>query len=215
VGELTKRIISGLILMPIMIGILYLGGWIYATVIVIAAVLMAYEWQEITAKSERKLLWSLSGIGYITIPTISLLYLRSQHDGLFMTLWLFASVWSTDIGAYFAGKIIGGPKIAPTISPNKTWAGLIGGVACSAIISYLIAVYNDLHISGFVISGSVLALYAQLGDLLESWVKRHFGVKDSGKLIPGHGGILDRVDGLVPVAPKVTLLYIFFPHIFY
>ncbi|WP_395832439.1 phosphatidate cytidylyltransferase, partial [Elstera sp.] len=127
-----------------------------------------------------------------------------------MVLWLRGVVWATDTGAYFVGRMIGGPRLAPTISPNKTWAGLIGGMAAAGGIGALIG--TSVGGSGPLLAllGAGLAVVAQTGDLAESALKRHAGVKDSGRMIPGHGGILDRVDGLMPVALVLVLLVAFF-----
>jgi len=140
------------------------------------------------------------GFFYVGAPAFALMVLEW---GLFdLVFWAMLVTWSTDIFAYFAGRSIGGPKLAPKISPNKTWAGLIGGMAGAAVVgglaAWLFGTSEDLPI--FLWLGAPMALLAQLGDLYESKVKRRIGVKDSGSIIPGHGGILDRVDGLLPVA---------------
>lgn len=145
------------------------------------------------------------GVFYCALPVMALLYLREQDNGLMLAFWTMATVWATDIGAYFAGRGIGGPKIAPSISPSKTWAGLAGGMAAALGFAIFMREYFDLPYV-LVLASAPLAIVAQIGDFLESWMKRQAGVKDSGTLIPGHGGILDRVDGLVPVAPVVALL---------
>ena len=140
-----------------------------------------------------------AGIIYAGFPVLGLLYLRGDEDGLTIAFWAMALVWATDIGAYFAGRSIGGPKLAPVISPNKTWAGLIGGMV--AALGLGLAMHSAVDLPVFLaLASPVLAALAQCGDLLESGMKRRSGLKDSGTLIPGHGGILDRVDGLVPVA---------------
>lgn len=145
------------------------------------------------------------GVFYCALPVMALLFLRQQDNGLLLAFWTMATVWATDIGAYFAGRGIGGPKIAPSISPSKTWAGLAGGMAAALAFALILQDRFDLpHV--LVLASAPLAVVAQIGDFLESWMKRQAGVKDSGTLIPGHGGILDRVDGLVPVAPIVALL---------
>ena len=146
------------------------------------------------------------GVLYAGLPAICLLFLRDQPQGIGLTLWTLAAVWATDIGAFFAGRGIGGPKLAPAISPNKTWAGLAGGIVAAAIIGALIAYALKLP-AGLTLLGGPIAILAQMGDLYESWLKRRVGVKDSGSLLPGHGGVLDRLDGLVPVAVVVATLY--------
>ncbi|GAO38504.1 phosphatidate cytidylyltransferase [Sphingomonas changbaiensis NBRC 104936] len=145
------------------------------------------------------------GIVYVALPALALLFLRGREDGLLLALWTLASVWVTDIGAYFAGRSIGGPKLAPTVSPNKTWAGLIGGVVAALILGLLLWRFAGLPLQ-LVFASPILAVIAQIGDLYESWLKRQAGVKDSGTILPGHGGVLDRLDGLVPVAPAAAAL---------
>jgi phosphatidate cytidylyltransferase len=136
------------------------------------------------------------GFLYIAIPAFALIVLNWIWFGI--VFWAMVVTWATDICAYFAGRSIGGPKLAPRVSPNKTWAGLIGGIAGAAIFGYLTAYWLDLG-SPFLYIGGGMAVIAQAGDLYESWVKRRAGVKDSGTILPGHGGVLDRLDGLLPV----------------
>lgn len=145
------------------------------------------------------------GLAYAGTASIALLYLREQPHGFALALWALAIVWATDIGAYFAGRMIGGPKLAPAISPNKTWAGLIGGVIAAGVVGAMIAVVGGLP-SGALFLGAPLAIVAQAGDLLESAMKRRAGVKDSGTILPGHGGVLDRLDGALPVLILVGAL---------
>jgi phosphatidate cytidylyltransferase len=146
-----------------------------------------------------------AGLLYAGLPTLGLLFLRDQPQGVALTLWTLAVVWATDIGAYFSGRAIGGPKLAPALSPNKTWAGLGGGVVAALIVGLAIAAAFGLP-SALLLLGAPMAVLAQIGDLFESWLKRKAGVKDSGRLLPGHGGVLDRLDGVVPVASFVGLL---------
>ncbi len=160
-----------------------------------------------------------AGMLYCGLPMVALLWLRSLPDGLFVVAWLFVVVWTTDIGAYFAGRAIGGPRLAPAISPNKTWAGVAGGVAAAAIvagiggIAYVRAGFDsfggDATLAAIgaraALTGAGLSCVAIGGDLFESWLKRRAGVKDSGNLLPGHGGVMDRIDGLVPVAVVAAL----------
>jgi phosphatidate cytidylyltransferase len=143
------------------------------------------------------------GFLYVGIPAFALLVIEwARFDLVF---WLMLVTWSTDIFAYFAGRSIGGPKLAPRISPNKTWAGLIGGMAGAAVVGAVAAWQFGLD-PLFMIAGAPLGFLAQMGDLYESRVKRRLGVKDSGSLLPGHGGVLDRVDGLLPVVLATLLL---------
>jgi phosphatidate cytidylyltransferase len=154
------------------------------------------------ASRRLKLGW---GYVYVALPTFALAVLNWAWAEL--VFWPMVVTWSTDIFAYFAGRGIGGPKLAPRVSPNKTWAGLIGGMAGAAVLGAAVARLLDLD-PIFYWAGAPLGLLAQLGDLYESWVKRRAGVKDSGSLIPGHGGVLDRVDGLLPVALAAFLILV-------
>jgi len=145
------------------------------------------------------------GICYVGLPIMALLILRRQEEGIVFTIWALALVWACDIGAYAAGRFIGGPKLAPAISPNKTWAGLAGGVLLASLFAAFMQYRYGLPLR-LTLATPVLAVLAQGGDLYESWLKRRAGVKDSGTLLPGHGGVLDRLDGLVPVAPVAAVL---------
>lgn len=153
--------------------------------------------------------WIALGPVYIGVPIVCLVWLRGADDsGLLAILWLFASVWATDTGAYFAGRLIGGPKLAPRFSPNKTWAGLFGAMASSALVGWIAGrlVPDGPSAGALAACGAVLAVVAQFGDLLESAIKRRFGAKDSSALIPGHGGLFDRVDGLLTAAVALAAL---------
>ena len=141
------------------------------------------------------------GVLYIGIPAISLLWLRNVPEGAALVLWLLFVVWATDTCAYFAGRAIGGPRLAPRLSPKKTWAGLAGGMTGAALVGGLFALGRGGAVLWAGALAAALAVVAQLGDLFESWLKRRADVKDSGDLIPGHGGLLDRVDGLLFAAP--------------
>ncbi|MGB5724223.1 MAG: phosphatidate cytidylyltransferase [Parasphingorhabdus sp.] len=146
-----------------------------------------------------------AGVIYAGLPALAILYLRDIDNGILIMLWTLALVWATDIGAYFSGRAIGGPKLAPQFSPNKTWAGLVGGVALTAVVSYVLHIYWGLPFY-LVLLSIPLAGLAQMGDLFESWLKRKAGAKDSGTIFPGHGGVMDRLDGLIPVAPVVAAI---------
>lgn len=155
---------------------------------------------------DRAPLWALIGPLYIGIPAIALIWLRQQPDGTVWVMWLMGVVIATDIGGYAAGRTIGGPKLSPRISPKKTWAGLIGGMTGAAIVGLIAAPFLGIGGLALLLLSAVLAVWEQVGDLFESGIKRHFGAKDSGTIIPGHGGVLDRVDGLLFVAPAVALI---------
>jgi phosphatidate cytidylyltransferase len=146
------------------------------------------------------------GILWIAVPCLAFLWLRGEEHGRATVLWLLFVVWATDIGAYAAGRTLGGPKLAPRISPNKTWSGLLGGALSAAVVGLGTAAL--LGTSALLLGpvSAALAVVAQAGDLAESGVKRRFGVKDASSLIPGHGGLFDRVDGLLAAAPAVALI---------
>jgi phosphatidate cytidylyltransferase len=153
-------------------------------------------------------LWAAIGVALIGLPTIALIWLRSVPGlGLGLVLWLLIVVWTTDTAAYLVGRRVGGLRLAPSISPGKTWSGLSGGVIgaslASALTAWALGSERLVQAAGL---GAVFAVLAQLGDLAESALKRRAGVKDSGWLIPGHGGVLDRLDGLLLTAPALALL---------
>lgn len=160
------------------------------------------------ASKGRSPVWAAAGAFYVLIPLAAILWLRVHHpQGFQFTVWLLAVVWATDIGAFFVGSRLRGPKLAPRISPNKTWSGLLGGMVAAGLVAMGLGLVFGLPLAPLALAllGAALAAWSQMGDLTESAVKRRFGVKDSGSIIPGHGGILDRVDGLVFAAPAVAL----------
>lgn len=148
-----------------------------------------------------------AGLVYFGLAIFALLWLRERPDGLLLTFWALSLVWATDIGAFFAGRAIGGPKLAPAISPNKTWAGVGGGVMAALALGWTLHVQAGLPAT-LAIFSATLAMVSQLGDLLESAMKRRAGVKDSGTILPGHGGVFDRLDGLVASAPFAALIVV-------
>jgi phosphatidate cytidylyltransferase len=152
--------------------------------------------------------WTAFGAVWVALPCICLLWLASDGPaGRVTLLWVLAVVWATDIGAYGFGRSLGGPPLAPRWSPRKTWAGLAGGTACAALTGWTTAVWLNVSPAlPIVLISAGLAIVEQFGDLAESMAKRRFGVKDSSGLIPGHGGLLDRLDGLLAVIPVVALL---------
>ncbi len=152
--------------------------------------------------------WTAFGAIWVALPCVCLLWLaRDGLAGRPTLLWLLAVVWATDIGAYAAGRTFGGPRLAPRWSPSKTWTGLMGGIACAALTGWATAAWLGISPAAPLTGISAgLAIVEQFGDLAESAAKRRFGVKDSSGLIPGHGGLLDRLDGLLAVIPIVALL---------
>ncbi len=152
--------------------------------------------------------WLASGALWIALPCVLLLWLAPPDgSGRATLLWVLAIVWATDIGAYAFGSRIGGPRLAPRWSPRKTWAGLFGGVLCAALTGWAAAwLLDEPAVLPVVMLSAGLAIVGQFGDLAESAAKRRFGVKDTSDLIPGHGGLLDRLDGLLAVIPAVALV---------
>ena len=150
--------------------------------------------------------WPAIGLFYIAAACIALAVLRGdQAEGRRIILWLFLVVWATDIGAYAFGRWIGGARLAPALSPNNTWAGLVGGMIAAGIGGAVTATTLDWpNTPGVILFSISLAVISQGGDLMESAIKRAFKVKDSGNLIPGHGGLLDRLDGFMTAAPSVA-----------
>ena len=192
-SNLTLRVLSALVLAPIALAAAYFGGWPFALFWGAAALAVLWEWLKLV----RGPVWLAAGFVYAGILFAAPVILRGDAElGLAAILLLFAIVWATDILGYFAGRAFGGPKLMPAVSPKKTWSGAVAGTFGSALIAVAIAVYSGWFQSGtFIAVALLLSLVAQVGDLLESWIKRKFGAKDASQLIPGHGGVMDRLDG--------------------
>lgn len=260
-GNLIRRLLAALVLIPLVLGALFLGPP-YSDLFLLAIVLlMAWEWANIclVSTSHRRfaraaftvlaglsfILWATAepvhaaafmaigvagllasgwfprwglaraeghwmslGLLYTVLPIMAFqaIYMKTDY-GITLAIWLLLVVWSTDTAAMAAGRTIGGPRLCPRISPQKTWAGLLGGAVFAGLVGLTAGVlFSYAHPLFLAVSAVVLAGIAQVGDLMESLVKRRFGVKDSGRLLPGHGGILDRVDGLVTASPCLLVL---------
>jgi phosphatidate cytidylyltransferase len=202
-NELATRILTGVILVCIALLAAYAGGDIFAVLVAAVATAMFYEWTRMVRGWG--LGWYVGGFLYALLPALALLWIRERDaHGLTLLIWAFIVTWSTDIGAYFAGRNFGKRKLAPSISPNKTVEGLYGGMAAATLLGGAWALANGLG-KPLLAFPPLLAIAAQTGDLFESWMKRRAGVKDSGNWLPGHGGVLDRLDGLVPVAVLIAL----------
>lgn len=174
----------------------------------VAAMLGAMLMVMIHAGFARTAAWPVAGLAYAGLSMIALAQLRGDDPaGLHALLFLFAVVWATDIMAYFVGRALGGPRLAPSISPGKTWSGALGGALFAAVAGAVLAhaLTPAMTLPAIVAAALVLSAVSQAGDLLESSLKRRFGFKDSGHLIPGHGGVMDRVDGLVAAALAMVL----------
>lgn len=177
-------------------------GHVYYAILAVVAGAAAVFLYRVVLHVQSKARWSATGVLYSGLPVIALIWLRTDADyGWLAILYLFAVVWTTDSAAYMFGRWIGGVKLAPRISPGKTWAGLIGGALSAGAISAIFGVsLHGASIARLVLLGITFAVVAQVGDLAESALKRAFKMKDSSSLIPGHGGVLDRIDGLVIAA---------------
>ena len=255
--SLNSRVISALILAPLVAGAIYIGSPVYDLLVLAAIVVMAWEWRRLCAAQHfdtagiimtiavvgatgltwfqqvglavllvaagalivffmiagsegKSSIWTIAGLLAVGLTGISLILIRRIGDDWSVTMWLLVAVWATDINAFLVGRTVGGPKLAPKISPGKTWSGLIGGIVGAVGWSVIWALWTGVEQVGTVaLLGAAIAIFAQLGDLGVSRVKRRYGVKDTGTLIPGHGGLLDRVDGImgaVPVAILCTVL---------
>ena len=195
-NELLVRTLTGMILIVAALLVAFQGGYLLAIIVAGIATAMFYEWTRLTRGWGA--LWYIGGFFYALVPALALLWIR-ERAGFNLLLWVFIVTWATDIGAYFAGRRFGRRKLAPTISPGKTIEGLYGGIAAATL-------FGGAWVLGIGLGRPLLALApifaiaAQGGDLFESAMKRKAGVKDSGAWLPGHGGVLDRLDGLVPVA---------------
>ena len=196
--ELFVRTATGLLLVAAALLTAVLGGTVFAVFVAAVATAMFYEWTRLVRG--RGAVWYASGFLYALIPALALLWIRERDaHGLELLIWVFIVTWSTDIGAYFAGRRFGRRKLAPAISPGKTVEGLYGGIAAATLLGGAWALATGPGVALLALA-PVLAVAAQAGDLFESGMKRRAGVKDSGTWLPGHGGVLDRLDGLVPVA---------------
>lgn len=228
-SDLGVRTLSAIVMLAVAGSALWLGGLWWAAFAVIAAAGVLYEWQRLVAAFSKspagRAVWTLAGTAYVLLALYALVSLRWDGTGYWLLVLLF-SVVGVDVGAYFMGRALGGPKIAPSISPSKTWAGLFGGILGAYVVILLLEVVSTtILFSGqgepagewawrtlagnwgwALLLAAVIAVIAQAGDFFESWMKRRAGVKDSSNLIPGHGGLFDRADGLIAVSALVGLV---------
>lgn len=258
-ADLKLRVLSALVLAPIALGLLWLGGGAWAALVALAAGGVAIEWARVCGvrtwalpgmilpvlvatasfataaglareavallvlgaallalgawRSEARGDWLAGGSLYVGIAAIAVVWLREDRpDGIFAVLLVLLVVWASDIGAYLFGRLIGGPKLAPRLSPKKTWAGALGGLALAIVVGILMAAeFGAPSWVKLCVVAILLSLASQSGDLAESAFKRRFGVKDSGAIIPGHGGILDRLDGMLVAAPVAAIVALAWP----
>lgn len=221
-SDLGTRTLSAIVMVAVAGAALWLGGWVFTAFVVAVGLGVLWEWWGLVRRIAKTPLgaavWMVAGVSYIGVATAALVEL-SLTDHRFPG-FVIALVIAVDVGAYFGGRTIGGPKIAPSISPSKTWAGLGGGAVSAAVLSVALKAaftwscvceFGDCtqcrppswpspaDVAWLMALGTLFAIIAQSGDFFESWMKRRAGVKDSGSLIPGHGGLFDRVDGLLAV----------------
>jgi len=190
---------------PIAIGVAWLGGWPFVLFWALAACIVLWEWTRLVTRSPDIasyadfLLWMIAGLLYAGVIALAPVILRRDPAlGFIAIVFLFAVVWVTDIAAYFAGRALGGPKLWVAVSPNKTWSGALGGALGGVIAALLVVKVAGLVIAPMlVLVALALSIASQAGDLLESALKRRFGAKDASALIPGHGGLMDRLDGFL------------------
>jgi phosphatidate cytidylyltransferase len=203
-----------LVLAPVAVLAVYASPYALAALVAAAVALGAWEWARMCGSGARpgretSACWLAIGGIVLAVAGLSVVGLRF-HSGADAVMWLFGAVWATDIGAFAVGTSVGGPKVAPRVSPNKTWSGLAGGIACATLWSVAFQ-YLALHMRGAeslaeaAALGAVTAVVAQTGDFGVSFAKRRFGLKDSSGLIPGHGGVLDRIAGLLTTGPALAL----------
>lgn len=202
-SQLAVRTLVAVLLAAVSLACLALGGWSFALLVAVAAGLIFAEWRALTRGWGPS--WFVGGVLYALLPATALLWLRIGDGGEWLVLWVFVVTWATDIFAYAAGRSFGGPKLAPRFSPNKTWAGLLGGVAGATIAAGWLTVEAGLS-RDLLWAAPLFAIAAQGGDLFESAIKRRARVKDSGIVLPGHGGVMDRLDGLIPVSVLTLIL---------
>jgi phosphatidate cytidylyltransferase len=251
-GGLKLRLASAAVLLPVALAAAWMGGWLFAALVALAAAGMGWEWARLSgaraslakiaviatalvavgaafggallaamlvcllgaavvwatarATAAPSPLWTAAGTLWLSLPCVAMLWIRSDAEGRWLVLWLFVVVWASDAGAYAAGRALGGPRLAPLLSPNKTWAGAIGGLVCAAFLGVVAALLTGMPAAVAMALSLVLSVAAQAGDLAESLAKRRFGAKDSSGLIPGHGGLLDRLDSLLTATATLGAL---------
>jgi phosphatidate cytidylyltransferase len=251
-SDLALRVVSSLVLVPLVIGITYVGGWAFALLWGAAAIGIWFEWSAlvsggphrpallagglalvaatvfagmgrpdhallalalggvaafVVAKPDRRV-WTASGMVYAGAALLGPVVLRQDAAFGFVALGLlYAVVWATDIGGYFGGRAFGGPKLWRRVSPNKTWSGALSGTLAAVIAGLLVSHFGGAPVLGaMVLIILVLSMVSQAGDLFESSVKRRFDAKDSGHILPGHGGLMDRLDGFLVAAAVAALI---------
>lgn len=228
-ADLPKRLVTALVMLVVSGTALWLGGMAWTVFVLIIGIGVWFEWSTLVLQFKppgaARTVWRSAGAVYCGMASAILIQVRAEAAGAALVLLIVGAVIGTDVGAYFVGRALGGPKIAPRISPSKTWAGLLGGVLGASLVLWLVlanagrilAAAPDAQITAvetvaspmaIVGLGLCIAVVAQIGDFFQSWMKRSAGVKDSGKLLPGHGGLFDRVDGLMAVLVLFGTIFI-------
>jgi phosphatidate cytidylyltransferase len=213
-SNLALRVVSSAVMAPVTIAIAWFGGWPFVLFWTAAACVVLWEWSRLVAGSDgtRTLPsfagWMVAGFAYSSVLLLAPVILRRDPSlGLVAIMFLFAVVWVTDVAAYFAGRAIGGPKLWPAVSPKKTWSGAIGGTLGGVVAALAVAKLAGLDLAPMlVLVALLLSVASQAGDLLESAIKRQFGAKDSSQLIPGHGGLMDRLDGFLTAVAAAVMV---------
>lgn len=228
-ADLPKRLVTALVMLVVSGTALWLGDMAWTVFVLIIGIGVWFEWSTLVLQfkpeGRGRTAWRCAGAIYSGMASAILIQVRAEAAGTALVLLIVGAVVGTDVGAYFMGRALGGPKIAPRISPSKTWAGLAGGVLGASLVVWLVlanagrilaaapdaqitavqTVNNPMDILGI---GIAVAVVAQAGDFFQSWMKRSAGVKDSGKLLPGHGGLFDRLDGLMAVLVVFGTIFI-------
>jgi len=227
-SDLGIRTLSSVAMMSVAIIAIWLGGYVFMGLVIAVGLGVFYEFTKLvlgfTHSRQARILWLLGGLAYVGLACFTLILFSAPFFGMTPAILLIAGVIGTDVGAYFAGRSIGGAKIAPRISPSKTWSGLFGGMIGAGLMMVFMqsGIYafrggeagdGDVYLAygwfRLMLTGGALAVVAQMGDFFESGMKRRAGVKDSGRLIPGHGGLFDRTDGLIAVAFAAGVVMVF------
>ncbi len=205
--NLSVRLASSLVLAPLALAAAWFGGAVFVIFWAGAALIIGWEWIKLVAPARDPLPWRVAGVIYAAIVFMAPVLLRADvNNGFVALVFLFAIVWMTDIMGYVVGRALGGPKLWPAVSPNKTRSGAIGGMAGALAAGIVIAAALSLALLPIAILSVILSMMAQAGDLFESAIKRRFGAKDTSHLIPGHGGLMDRLDGFITAALVAALI---------
>lgn len=204
--SLQKRFLSAVVMAAASLAMIYVGGVPFIVFVILCGAVAFYEWSKLSFKLQNSFLYLVLGVLYITASMWCCYLIRTQY-GIAVSFLFVVMIWASDSGAYFVGKIFKGPKMAKYISPNKTWSGYLGALLFPAIIAVIYSLATKLggmqpaFIGWVFVIGALMGVTGQAGDLIISWLKRGAKVKDTGDIIPGHGGILDRIDALLLCAP--------------